>query len=105
MDFGADIFSRGCYNVRVKSAGGFSTANGQISLVVADDSAFATNRVYVPLPNPISAAATQTQPVVECFTGLFSVEPGTFRFARFENAGVVIGGTAVTLDAEVVAVP
>ncbi len=103
-DHGADFYSRGMYKIRFKSDGGFSTANGQLALAVSKTTTFATRQLH-PIPNPVSAAATVGQPGVQSFIGLFDNDPTTFRYTRMENAGVVVGATAVTFDMEVLALP
>ena len=103
-DHGADFYSRGMYKIRFKSDGGFSTANGQLAIAVSKTTTFLTRQLH-PIPNPISAAAGVTDPGVQSFIGLFDNDPTTFRYARIENPGVVIGGAAVTFDYEILALP
>jgi hypothetical protein len=101
-DHGSNTFTAGLFRVRFKSPGGFSTANGQISLVVSNTSIF-TSRQLVATFNPISAAAGVAAPAVQNWVGWFDTDPTPFRYTRLENAGVVIGGTSVTFDMEVLA--
>lgn len=103
-DHGSASFTKGMYKIRFKSVGGFSTANGQLALAVSADALFATRQLH-PIPNPISPAATVAVPTSISYVGWFDNDPTLFRYTRIENAGVVIGGAAVTFDWEVLALP
>ena len=103
IDFGANVFTRGMFKLRIKSFAGVTT-NAVLALVVAQDSAFATAKRAVAVFGPISFVAGFAQ-VEQTFTDEFDADPTPFRYARIDNVGTALGATPITMDLEVVALP